>query len=187
MSSDGIQRRGDRPRKGDVGYVDERDSTGRRGYKWPSFTKGNEMSVVRHGVHSPRIVSGLAGELAEWLVSEYPDLAEPRYRFSVAAWARAETIAALLTHYLDQVDVVDDGEPRQKLLEQLRAASRHASEERAKLGLSPIDHARLEKQRAEAVAGAVDLGELMRRGDAALAAGQERSEAGRLRDGGEDR
>jgi hypothetical protein len=173
VSDDVVQWRGGQPRPGDQDYVDDRDETGRRNYKWPSFTKDNLMSVT-HGAGSRRIVSRLAGELAGWVTGEFPDLAEPRYRFSLASWARAESIVGLLTAYLDDVDVVEGGEPREKLLGQLRAAERRASEERSKLGLSPADHARLERQRVEAVAGVASLDGIRAAGRKALDAHRER-------------
>jgi hypothetical protein len=150
-------------------YVDNRSTTGRRDYRWAPFAKGNLLSV-RHGAGSERIVSGLAEQLADWIVAEHPDLGASRYRASVAAWARAESLVALLTRRLDEIGVFDaKGEARQ-MLNALRTAERRASEERSKLGLSPLDHARLETQRSEAVAGAADLSALTRRGREAIEA-----------------
>jgi len=130
----------------------------------PPFRKGN-LEAVTSGVHSERIVSKFADELAAWMVAEFPDLAEPRYRFSVNAWARAETIAALLTRHLDDIDLVDEeGEVRDRLLSALRAAERRAQEERRNLGLDPVSHARLETERSEAVKGAAGIAALVARG-----------------------
>jgi hypothetical protein len=107
-----------------------------RGYRWETAAPGNYLNV-KSGVGSERIVSGLAGELAAWITSEFPDLAEPRYRFSVGSWARAESIVGLLTRRLDDLDVVDaGGEVRESILTSLRQAERRASEERAALGLT---------------------------------------------------
>jgi hypothetical protein len=168
VSDDVVQHRGDRPKPGDADFRDERDLSGRRNYVWPSFEKNNLMAV-RHGAGSERIVSRLAEQLVDWVTREHPDLKLARYRFSVAAWARAESVVGLLTAYLDDHDVIDgDGEVREKLLAQLRAAERRASEERRELGLSPAAHAALEKRRAEAVRESADLGELRARGQAAL-------------------
>ena len=130
----------------------------------PPFEPGNFMAV-KSGVNSERIVSRYAGELAEWLVAEHRDLADPRYRFAVNAWARAETVAALLVRYLDSIDLVDaEGEVRDRLLSALRAAERRAAEERRNLGLDPSSHARLGRERAEAVKGAAGLEALVARG-----------------------
>lgn len=134
-------------------------------YTWEPFQPGNALSI-RHGASSERVVAPLANELAAWLVGEYPDLAEPRYALSVSAWARAEARAALLSLYLDGQELVaPDGKPRESLLAALRGEERRASEERVRLGLSPADHARLERQRADAVKGVADL-------DAVRAAGR---------------
>jgi hypothetical protein len=54
---------------------------------------GNYLAVLR-GAHSERVVHSLAAELAEWLTSEHPDLAAPRYRFAVGRLARAEAVAS---------------------------------------------------------------------------------------------
>jgi hypothetical protein len=142
-----------------------------RGYRWETAAPNNYLAVVS-GHRTERIVTRLAAQLVDWLTGEYPDLADPRYRFSVASWARSEAVVALLTHHFDQHDVVDgDGEPRQTWLTQLRAAERRAGEERRVLGLSPADHPRLERERSEAVkAAAVDLSEIRAAGRKALRA-----------------
>ena len=153
-----------------------------RAYVWESFQPGNALSI-RHGAQSERVVGPLADQLAEWLVAEYPDLAEGRYAFSVSAWARAEARAALLSLFLDAQGLVHGdgdrrGEAREHLLEQVRKEERRASEERKNLGLNPAAHATLEKQRAEALKGAVDLTELQRRGREAIEARAAREETG---------
>ena len=60
-----MQHRGGRPRPGDPDFRDERDSTGKRDYVWPSFERNNLMSV-RHGAESARIVSRLAEQVLAW-------------------------------------------------------------------------------------------------------------------------
>jgi hypothetical protein len=159
------------------GKVHERKAAEARGYRWETAGPGNYLGV-KSGAGSDRIVSRLAGELAGWVVAEFPDLAEPRYRFSVASWARAEAVVGLLTHYLDRVDVVDgDGELRQTALAELRANERRAAEERKALGMTPRDHPALERERAEAVAGVASLESVRAAGRAAL---ERHREAGRL-------
>jgi len=159
------------------GKVHERKAAEARGYRWETAAPGNYLGV-KSGAGSDRIVSRLAGELAGWVVAEFPDLAEPRYRFSVASWARAEAVVGLLTHYLDRVDVVDgDGELRQTALAELRANERRAAEERKALGMTPRDHPALERERAEAVAGVASLESVRAAGRAAL---ERHREAGRL-------
>jgi hypothetical protein len=158
-----------------------------RSYVWEPFQPGNALSI-RHGAKSEKVVGPLANQLAAWLVAEHPDLGESRYAFSISAWARAEARAALLSLYLDEQGFVDaDDEARERLLAALRGEERRASEERKLLGLSPADHARLERQRAEAVvAGVASLDGIRAAGRQALEAHRERVESGaRLGDDGE--
>jgi hypothetical protein len=150
-------------------------------YVWEDFRSGNFLSV-RSGHHSPRIVSRLADALARWIVEAFPDLSDARYRLAVGALCRAEAVAALLTRRLDDVGVTgEDGEPREALLRELRAAERRASEERRNLGLDPASHAKLESARSEAVRGAVDLSQVRARGRAALEARKQRELVEHLR------
>jgi hypothetical protein len=140
----------------------------------PPFLPGN-LAGLKSGAESERVIGPVAAELAEWLVAEHPDLDVPRYALSVAAWSWAEARTALLRLYLDSQGVVGgDGEPRERILRELRAEERRASEERARLGLSPVDHARLEKQRAEAVRGVADLSGIKAEGRKALDRHRER-------------
>jgi len=137
-----------------------------RSYQWETFEPGHYLSV-KTGAHSPRIVGRLAADLACWLVEAFPDLAGDRYRLSVAALARAETLVALLVRRLDEVDVVDEhGDVRERLLRELRSAERRASEERKALGLDPVAHSKLVRERAEATLAGFDL-------DAAITKGRE--------------
>jgi len=146
-----------------------------RGYTWAPFHEGN-LAALRHGAYSPRIVAPLADELARWLLQQRADLEE--FAFSVSAWARAETLCAILVHAIG--DPVDErGEPRERLLKEWRAAERRAAEERIRLGLDPTAAARLTRERADAVRGVIDLEAIRERGRAALKA------RGLLR-GGED-
>jgi hypothetical protein len=147
-----------------------------RGYRWETAAPGNFLGV-KSGAGSDRIVSRLASELAGWVVAEFSDLSEGRYRFAVASWARSEAVVGLITHYLDRIDVVDgDGELREAALRELRAAERRAGEERRVLGMTPVDHPRLEKERAEAVKGVADLSGIKAAGRKALEAHRERVE-----------
>jgi hypothetical protein len=118
-------------------------------------------------------------------VGEYPELAEPRYRFALSAWARAETRVALLELFLDVQGVVhtsgdEKGEPRHRLLTELRAEERRAAEERRNLGLDPVSHARLERERAEAIRGHVDVEAIRARGRKSLRARRALESAERL-------
>jgi hypothetical protein len=141
----------------------------KRSYTWEPFSRSNYLSV-KSGVGSERIVSGLAERLADWIVAEHPDLGGSRYRPAVAAWARAESLVALITRRLDEIGVFDEKGEARGMLNALRTAERRASEERSKLGLSPADHAVLEQRRTEAVRSAADLSGLVARGREAIEA-----------------
>jgi hypothetical protein len=143
----------------------------RKAYTWESFARNNLMSV-KSGVGSERIITRLAEQLADWAVERFPDLAAERYRFALTSWARAESIAALITRRLDSIGIFGENGEARGMLNSLRTAERRAAEERGRLGLSPSDHARLERERSDAVRGAADLGELRaagREGDQARA------------------
>jgi hypothetical protein len=146
----------------------------KRSYTWEPFAKNNLMSV-RSAVGSERVVSRLAEVLCDWAVERFPDLAEERYRFALTSWARAESIAALLTRRLDEVGVFDEKGEARAMLGALRTAERRAGEERKALGLSPEAHAVLETRRSEALRSAADLSGLAARGRETIEArGEER-------------
>ena len=149
-----------------------------RGYSWETAQPGNFLAL-RHGAYSPRVVTPLAQELIESLLVEAPDLAAPRYRFAVAAWARAETMAAILGFWIEMQHPLDDtGAPRALLLKELRAAESRAEKARNALGLDPASHVRLVRDRAEAASATWSI-------DAALKVGSRIIEAreGRSQDG----
>jgi hypothetical protein len=132
------------------------------GYSWESFQPGNYLGL-RHGAFSPRVVGRLAEARARDLFKARPDLAE--YVYEVGAWARFEAVAALLFCHLDQQGVVDEaGEPRVKLLQRLASAERDAAKRRDELGLGPASKARLERERADAIGAAFDVGALVDKG-----------------------
>jgi hypothetical protein len=165
VSGDGIQRRGDRPRPGEAGFVDERDETGRRGYSWPAFTAKNEMSL-RHGALSGRKVDPIAAELAAGLLRDRPDL--ERYPEAVGAWSRAESRCLLLGSWFAEHGLLDaKGNPTAS--ERLLGTSeRLAMQLREKLGLDPRSEAELANAQADAAKGVVDLDALRERGRKAL-------------------
>lgn len=137
-----------------------------RGYSWAPFEAGNTIRLV-HGAYSPRTIAPLADELAAGLLAERPDLRA--FALAVAAWARAETIAAMLHLFLDERGVTDDdGEPRERILRELRAHERLAGEHRARLGLDPRSSVALARERLEAVRDAIDVEAVQARGVAAL-------------------
>lgn len=136
-----------------------------RGYSWAPFKKGNTIGV-RHGARSPRIYAPLAEKLAAWLLEQRPDL-EP-YRVAVNAWAVAETRAALLREYAEQVGLIDeDGEIRAGLLHWLSKTETQAQRASAALGLTPGTHAALQRERADATTATWSV-------EDALAAGRRR-------------
>ena len=77
-----------------------------RGYSWPPFAPGHELSMV-HGARSPRRVDPLAQELIDQLFA-LPDcpaaLREPTFRWAVESWARVQAQIELVTAWIaDQV------------------------------------------------------------------------------------
>jgi hypothetical protein len=143
-----------------------------RGYAWETFQRGHFLSI-RHGAYSQRVIAPLAEQLIEDLLVDAPDLAAPRYRHAVSAWARAETRCALLTFWADQREIVDpeDGaEPRSRLLKELRSAESEAARMRSALGLDPTSHARLVLERAEARLAEWDISEVVAAGRSVIEA-----------------
>jgi hypothetical protein len=180
MSDDGIQRRGDRPRPGEPGYVDMRSTDGKRGYTWPSFTAKNEMSL-KHGAMSERRVDPIAEALVTELLERRPDLA--RYPEALAAWSRAESRCLLLQDWFSTHGLLDGkGKPTADA-SLLSSSERLAAQLRAELGLSPRAEAQLASEQASAAQSVVNLDELRKRGREALRAGRLQGEAGQLRDG----
>lgn len=135
-----------------------------RSYSWTPFDKGNLLGV-RHGARSPRVYAPLAEKLATWLLAERPDL-EP-YRVAVNAWAVAETRAALLREYAEQVGLIDEqGELRGGLLQWISKTEASAAKAAAALGLTPGTHAALIRERADATTATWDV-------ESAIAAGRQ--------------
>jgi hypothetical protein len=141
----------------------DRALTRAESYTWEPFESGNFLSL-RSAHRSPRIVTRLASDLTAWLIEAFPDLAAPRYRLSVGALARAESLVALRVCQLDGLAL--DDESRDRVEHELRAAERRAAEERRNLGLDPASHARLVRERAEATLSGFDV-------DTAIAKGRE--------------
>jgi hypothetical protein len=87
------------------------------------------------------------------------------YRHAVEAWADAEARAALLREHLADVTMFDeDREPRGGTLKWLIQFEKRADAMRRRLGLDPLAHAELARQRVEAERSAVDLDGLRERG-----------------------
>jgi hypothetical protein len=142
-------------------------ASGARGYSWAPFEAGN-LVALRHGMYSRQVTTSLAEQLVDDLLGREPDLAHPRYRAEVSAWAIAEARAALALALLEQFDF--DDERWERADKEWRGASDRAAKGRAKLGLNPRDHAALVHERASAEHSVVDLDEIRRRGREALEA-----------------
>jgi hypothetical protein len=171
VTCDNVQRRGDRPKRGEPGYVDERATTGRRGYRWPQFTKGNQMSST-HGAGVPAIVDPIADALVAGLLADRPDL--ERHPEAVAAWGRAESRCILLAAYMTEHGLVD-GDGKETVSARLvNQCERMANEMRQRLGLDPRSEAELANVQADAAHNVVDLEALRARGRAALEKHHER-------------
>jgi hypothetical protein len=188
VSEELIQRRGDRPRPGEPGYVDERATTGQRRYRWPQFTKDNEMAV-RHGATVDRIVDPVAEQFVEGLLERRPDLV--KFPEALHAWGRAEARCLLLESWFVEHGLLDaKGKPTAS--ESLLSSSeRLAMQLRERLGLDPKSEAELARGQAEAARSVVDLDALRERGRAALKARRDvgvlaRAAGSETREGGDD-
>jgi hypothetical protein len=169
MSDDGIQRRGDRPKPGEPGYVDTRSESGRRGYKWPAFTKGNEMAAT-HRATVDRVVNPIADELVEGLLERRPDLAA--YPEALAAWSRAESRCLLLESHIVSNGLIDENGKATVGEGLLGQSERLAAQLRSELGLTPKSEAELANAQADAAQSVVDLDALRARGREALKVGR---------------
>jgi hypothetical protein len=139
----------------------------------PPFEPGHTLTL-KHGARSPRVYEPIARELVNAVIAEREDLLP--YRHAVEAWADAEARAGLLRAHLADVSMLtDDGEPRDSLLKWLIQFEKRADAMRHRLGLDPLAHAELARQRVEAERSAVDLDGLRERGaqfvDATVEAG----------------
>ncbi|MFT4226099.1 hypothetical protein [Micropruina sp.] len=120
-----------------------------------TYPDGKPFPLVT-GHASPRVHRAVASKLVEGLLAERPDLVN--FPEALHAWARSETRALLLAAHLSKVGVAGpDGEVRASLLQAANGAENAAARARAVLGLSPLDEARLAKERAEVASLAVDL------------------------------
>jgi hypothetical protein len=140
-----------------------------RGYVWPPFTPGHEMSKV-HGAYSERSVAPLAEQIASSLLEDAGApayLREPGYVPVIAAWSRSEAVVSLLWSYLSGLDAEqslteriegteteDHGEGGRvsrkssskrvmSVLGELHRAETRAMNLRSRLGLDPASRARI--------------------------------------------
>jgi hypothetical protein len=147
-------------------YVDERAETGRRGYQWPPFEKGN-LEQLRHGATVPRIVDPVAEELAEGLLERRPDLAG--YPEALAAWSRAEARCLLLAAWHAEHGLLDAKGRTTTSDRFLISSERLAAQLRERLGLDPKSEADVANAQVDAARSVVDLDALRARGREALA------------------
>jgi hypothetical protein len=137
--------------------------------EWRPLVAGH-VKTLTSGHRAPRVYGPLAQMLAAGLETDRPDLAA--YPETVAAWATAEAVAALLRRHLAEVGTVDldTKQPRTTTLTELHRAENSAAKHRATLGLDPRSEAALARERAEVATLVVDLEALAERGRQALAA-----------------
>jgi hypothetical protein len=185
--SEEIQRRGDRPKPGEPGFVDMRSKDGKRGYSWPKFTCGNQMSVT-HGASVPAIVDPVAEELVRGLLEDRPDL--ERFPEATWAWARAESRCLLLAQYQAEHGLIGADGKESVSARLVNQCERMADQLRQRLGLDPKSEAELAASQADAARSVVDLDTIRERGRRALDRRRglaSSGEAGHVRDGEEER
>lgn len=141
---------------------------GRRGYSWPPFEPGHELSTVT-GAHSERRVGPLAEAIAAALLEADTTPAyvrDPSYAAAVRAYSRSEAVVSLLWDYLAGQDIEaaltdvtrsEESEERSKgrtarrgvsrrvasVLDQLHRAETRANTMRRELGLTPMARFRM--------------------------------------------
>lgn len=140
-----------------------------RAYSWPPFEPGNTVAR-RHGAFAAD-VEDAAVEMVDGLLdvpsAEY--LRDPIYLPSLWSWAVAEVRARRLAAYVvEQGELDEEGTPR-PALEALRTWETRASNERDRLGLSPLSRARLGR---DVAAQNVDLARLWATAETKVKEGQ---------------
>lgn len=167
MSAPDTPAEGGEPVPVEVG-VEERPKA--RGYSWPPFEKGHELSM-RHGAYSPRRVEPLAGEMVERVIGQASVEGSPvgylldvTYRPALWAWARAEARVQLLEEWLqDRGSVGVDAEGEELgAARALHRAETLAAKARQSLGLDPLARARLGKDVAATGRDRAELERLLR-------------------------
>lgn len=128
---------------------------------WEQYGPGNE-AATRHGAGSERRVTPIAERLIQEALSSRPDLAEPRYAFSLRAWAVAEARCELFRIYNNE-HADPDSAPSQPYDADWDKAQSRAQNLRSELGLSPMGEAKLTAMRA-ATLDTVDLDQFFQRG-----------------------
>lgn len=159
--------------------------TAARGYSWPPFAKGHELSTV-HGAHSERKLSPLVEQLLEHLTVVAPWCSSAVFAPTVEAWSWAEARAITYRRHFDQVGMSLDADEPPKGLDQWDRAERRAATLRAELGLSPSSLTRLLSGLSAVDGPAAQSGlEALRAAGAALRTATAQP-AGELEEGGAD-
>ena len=112
-----------------------------RGYSWPAFAAGHELSV-KHGVGSERKLRPIVDELIASLETVAPWTAAHVFRPTVESWAYAEAQCVLFRRWFD-VQGIAEGDDDPKSSGRWDKAEARASKLRAELGLSPASLTRL--------------------------------------------
>lgn len=120
-----------------------------RGYSWPPFERGHELSL-KYGAHSPRKVDPIAAAFVDGLLEvakdQAPHLLQPIFRPAVEAWARAEARVQLLLDWVGGMTVecqTDHGAGKRSPVELLAKFETQAATARARLGMDPVSAAKL--------------------------------------------
>ena len=143
------------------------EPSGRRGYSWPPFAAGHELST-RHGAWSPRKRAPIEVALTDWAMSAAPWLTDPLAGPSLAAWARAEAMVQLIATWLDTHDAIDHEGEVVGAVTTMARFEKVAMSLRQQLGLDPRSKLALLREQTAAVAEKVDLEAVMAAGQAAL-------------------
>lgn len=114
-----------------------------RGYSWPPFQPGHELST-RHGAYSPRRIGERAALISAEVLELAPHLAEPEFALALTEYAMARARVELTSVAIeDHLATAPIAKLSPRLIEAATAASREAGSQRASLGLDPRSLAEL--------------------------------------------
>jgi hypothetical protein len=139
--------------------VHDRKARDARGYRWETARPANFLAL-QHGAYSDRVLAPLVEVLVDDVLVGHPDLTA--YPWAVTAWARAEAVAAILFFTIGRRHLLDD--PESNLFVQWQVAEKLAIRQRGALGLDPVAHARLVRERAEATIAGFDVEQVIATG-----------------------
>jgi len=125
----------------DGSHVRERQAA--RGYIWPPFEPGN-LSSVRHGAFSERLVSERAIRIRDALLAAYPYLADEVFVEALERYTRAEARAVMLHEHVTTVSAEQGVEAvKPYLWSEATRAEANAQRFAQDCGLDPAGHARI--------------------------------------------